>query len=97
MYLRDLICKGTKTKLGSVRTADQMQSNGPTLRSQANFYGDIGMYTSTWLFKKPQGFEIIFITSQLAYGPQICLCVDPPFAQKLYREQYFRTCTLGAT
>ena len=25
------------------------------------------------------------------------LCVDPPFAQKLYREQYFRTCTLGAT
>ena len=25
------------------------------------------------------------------------LCVDPPFAQKLYREHYFRTCTLGAT
>ena len=34
---------------------------------------------------------LIFITSQLEYGPQ-CFCVDPRFAQKLYREQYIRTC-----
>ena len=29
--------KGTRTKLGSVCRADQMQSNGPILRSLANF------------------------------------------------------------
>ena len=37
MYLRSFIYKGTKTKLGSVCRVDQMQSNGSTLRSPANF------------------------------------------------------------
>ena len=38
VYLRIFIYKGTKTKLGSVCRAHQMQSNGPTLRSLANFH-----------------------------------------------------------
>ena len=40
MFLRIFIYKGTKMKLGSVCRADQMQFNGPTLRSQTNFYGE---------------------------------------------------------
>ena len=32
----------------------------------------------------------------MAYGHQIVFCVDPAFVQKLYREKYFRVCTLGA-
>ena len=37
VYLRIFIYKGTKKKLSSVCRAHQIQSNGPTLRSPANF------------------------------------------------------------
>ena len=44
VYLRIFIYKGTKTKLGSVFKADQMQSNGPTLRSLANFHIELEQF-----------------------------------------------------
>ena len=44
MYLRFFIYKETKTKLGSVCRADQAQSNGPTLRSLANFHIDLEQF-----------------------------------------------------
>ena len=44
VYLRFFIYKGTKTKLGTVCRADQMQSNGPTLRSLANFHIELEQF-----------------------------------------------------
>ena len=42
--LRIFIYNGTKTKLGSVCRADQIQSNGPTLRSLANFHIELEQF-----------------------------------------------------
>ena len=44
VYLGIFIYKGTKTKLGSVCRVDQMQSNGPTLRSLANFHIELEQF-----------------------------------------------------
>ena len=96
-------------KLGYVCRADQMEFNSPTLRSPTKFYAELeqpwfsptatlACILAYGFSKKPRGSKVIVIHLQLANGSQSSFkCVDPPFAQKLYREQYFRTSTLVAT
>ena len=106
LVLGIFIYKGTKMKLGSVWRADQRQSNGPTLRSQTNFYVELERFccsptailACTWAYgfsKKPQGFKIVFITSQLVYGSQFFVCKSTPRTKTLPRsifpEMYTRS------
>ena len=100
-----LVYEGSKMKLGPSCRERQMQFSGPTLRPLAGFYIKLEQFRcSLWAAKvciwnirpdnKSSAFKVIFKTSQLAYGPQLFLCVDHDFARIIYQEQYFHTCAL---